>query len=133
MNSRKITSELTALIKQQSLQYDIIEDNLKKLKTEINKKRKEENYENVIQRLTTEMNDKGKRLVDISTQTGVSKWLTVLPITEFAFELSKQQFWDSIKLRYDWEISNLPTSCPCGSKYDIQHSVSCKKGGFISI
>ena len=79
------------------------------------------------------MNDKGKRLVDISTQTGVSKWLTVLPITEFAFELSKQQFWDSIKLRYDWEISNLPTSCPCGSKYDIQHSVSCKKGGFISI
>ena len=133
MNSRKITSELTALIKQQSLQYGIIEDNLKKLKTEIKKKRKEENYENVIQRLTTEMNDKGKRLVDISTQTGVSNWLTVLSITEFAFELSKQQFWDSIKFRYDWEISNLPTSCPCGSKYDIQHSVSCKKGGFISI
>ena len=23
---------------------------------------------------------------------------------------------------------NLPTSCPCGSKFDIQHSLSCKKG-----
>ena len=28
---------------------------------------------------------------------------------------------------------NLPTSCPCSSKFDIQHSVSYKKGGFICI
>ena len=28
---------------------------------------------------------------------------------------------------------NLPTSCPCGSKFDIHHSMSCKKGGFIYI
>ena len=35
MKSSRITSQLTALIKLQSLQYDIIEDNLKKLKTEI--------------------------------------------------------------------------------------------------
>ena len=49
------------------------------------------------------MNDKEKRLVDISTLTGVSNWLTVLPITEFGFELSKQQFWDSIRLPYGWE------------------------------
>ena len=38
------------------------------------------------------MNDKEKRLVDISTLTAVSNWLTVLPITEFEFELSKHQF-----------------------------------------
>ena len=49
------------------------------------------------------MNDKEKRLVDISTLTGVSNWLTVLPITEFGLELSKQQFWDSIRLRNSWE------------------------------
>ena len=69
--------------------YDVIEDNLKKLKTGT-KKSKEENYKNVIKRLTTEMNGKEKRLVDISTQTGVSNRLIVLPITEFGFELSKQ-------------------------------------------
>ena len=28
---------------------------------------------------------------------------------------------------------NLPTSCPCGSKFDIQHSMSYKKFGFICI
>ena len=49
------------------------------------------------------MNHKEKCLVDISTSSGVSYWLTVLPITEFGFELSKQPFWDSIRLRYGWE------------------------------
>ena len=55
----------------------------------------------------------------MSTQTGVSNCLTVLPITEFGFEFSKQQFWDLIKLRYGWEICNLPISCSCISKFDI--------------
>ena len=116
----------------ESLQYDIIEGKLKNLKTEI-KKSIGKNYRDVIERSTTEMNDKEKRLVDISILTGVSNWLTVLPITEFGFELSKQQFWDLIRLRCGWIISNLPTSCPCGSKFDIQHSMSCKKGAFTYI
>ena len=60
INSSKIKSELTALIKQQSLQYDTIKDSLQKFKTEI-KKSKEENYQNAIERLITEMNDKRKR------------------------------------------------------------------------
>ena len=28
---------------------------------------------------------------------------------------------------------NLSTSCPCGSKFDIHHSMICKKGSFIHI
>ena len=91
MNSSKITSELTA--------YDNMD---KKVNTEI-KNSIEEKYKNAIERLTTEMNDKEKRIADISTLTGVSNWLTVLPITEFGFEWSKQPFWDSIRLRYGWE------------------------------
>ena len=57
----------------------------------------------------------------------------MLPVTEHSFELSKQQFWDSFRLRYGWEIANLPTFCPCGSKFSIQHSMGCAKGGFVSI
>ena len=75
------------------------------------------------------MDEKEKRLVKISTEKGLSNWLTMLLITEHSFELSKQQFWDSVRLRYGWETANLP----CGSKFDIQHSISCKKGGFVSI
>ena len=49
------------------------------------------------------MNDKEKRLADISTLTGVSNWLTVLPVTEFGFELSKQQFSDLMGLQHSCE------------------------------
>ena len=56
-----------------------------------------------MKRLTIEINNKEKRLENISTLTGVSNWLTVLLITEFGLELSNQQFWDSIRLRYVWE------------------------------
>ena len=66
MNSTKITSELTTLIKQQSLQYDIHQDNLKKLKSKI-KKLREENYKNVTERITTEINDNEKRLLVVWT------------------------------------------------------------------
>ena len=66
MNSTKITSELTTLIKQQNLQYDIHQDNLKKLKSKINKPR-EENYKSVTERITREINDKEKRLLVVWT------------------------------------------------------------------
>ena len=52
----------------------------------------------------------------------------MLPIAEYSFELPKQNFWDSISLRYGWEISNLPAMYPYGSKFDIQYGMSCKKG-----
>ena len=74
-----------------------------------------------------------KRLIEISSEKSVSNWLTTLHLSEYGFELSKQQFWDAVRLRYGWNIPKLPTTCPCGSKFDIQHSMSCKKGGFISI
>ena len=72
------------------------------LKTEI-KGLKEGSYKNVIKRRTSEMNEKEKPLVDIPTQTEVSNRLTVILMTKFEFELSKEQFWDSIRLRNDWK------------------------------
>ena len=86
-----------------------------------------------MEHLKENMSKKSKRLLRLSTKKGVSNWLTMLSITKYRFELSKQQFWDSICLRYGWEISKLPTTCPCGSKFDVQQSMSCKKGGFITI
>ena len=117
-NSRKITSKLTPLIINQSNQYNINGRKVKQLKQDI-KQIKENNYKSCLQELIFQMNGKEKRLVKISTEKSVSNWLTMLPITEHGFELSKQQFLDSVSLRYDWEITNLPTFCPCGSKLGI--------------
>ena len=41
----------------------------------------EKKYENAIEKLTTEMNDKEKRYVDTSTLAVASNWLTLLSIT----------------------------------------------------
>ena len=131
-NSRRITTELTSLITVQQVEYTVDELAIKKMKLEI-KNEKENTYKNIMEHLKDNMSEKPKRLLQLSTEKGVSNWLTVLPIAEYGLELSKQQFWDSISLRYEWEISKLPTACPCGSKFDIQHSMNCKKGGFVTI
>ena len=86
-NSRKITSELTSLINQSS-QYNINERKAKQLKQDI-KRIKESNYQSCLQELIVQMNEKEKRLVKISIEKGVSNGITMLPITEHGFELSK--------------------------------------------
>ena len=79
------------------------------------------------------MNEKQTRLNDTNQEKGVSNWLTVLPLAQNGFTLNKEQFWDSIRIRYGWEIKNLPTTCVRGSKFTIDHSMSCKKGGFVTL
>ena len=29
--------------------------------------------------------------------------------------------------------ANIPTRCPCGEKFDTQHTMSCEKGGFVTL
>ena len=43
-----------------------------------------------------------------------SNWLTAIPIKEMNFNLNKREFRDAIKLRYDWEITDIPAICTCG-------------------
>ena len=64
---------------------------------------------------------------------GLPNWLTALPISDFGFKLSNQHFWDAIRLQCGWSIANLPKTCPCGSRFSVQHCMSCKKGSFVSI
>ena len=74
-------------------------------------------------------------LLDVSIDRGVSNWLTALPINDFGFELSKQQFWDPICWRYGWSIANLPTptTCPFTSRFSIHYCTNYKKEDFVSI
>ena len=54
-------------------------------KTEVKKSKEDKR---TIERITSEMNGKGKSLVDINSN-GVSNWLTVPPFAEFGLELPK--------------------------------------------
>ena len=79
------------------------------------------------------LNVKQKRLNEMTREKEVSNWLSAYPLKEYGFDLNKQQFWDGISTLYGWPLNNLPTKCACGSKYDFQHSMSCNKGGLVSI
>ena len=46
--------------------------------------------------------------------------------------LIKQEFRDSLRLRYNVPLSDLPSKCVCGEKYTVCHALSCKKGGFVA-
>ena len=46
--------------------------------------------------------------------------------------LNKSEFHDALRIRYGLRLDNLPSTCVCGTKFDIAHALQCKKGGFIS-
>ena len=77
------------------------------------------------------LNPATKRAVCQAKQKGASSWLTVLPIEEHGFKLTKNEFRDSILIRYNKELKGMPSKCPCGQKYDVRHAMNCKKGGFV--
>ncbi|XP_073253376.1 uncharacterized protein [Porites lutea] len=74
---------------------------------------------------------KTERAVEIATEKGASNWLTVIPIKEMNFNLSKREFRDAVKLRYDWEIADLPAMCTCGDLFTVDHAMVCRHGGLI--
>ena len=67
----------------------------------------------------------------MSVEKGVGAWLTALPIQSIGYALNKEDFRGSICLRYGWRVKDMPLYCACGSKNDINHSISCKTGGYV--
>ncbi|KAG0725970.1 hypothetical protein GWK47_037531 [Chionoecetes opilio] len=49
------------------------------------------------------------------------------------FNLNKQEFVDAVALRYGWPVEGLPNTCVCGSPNSADHTMTCKKGGFVCI
>ena len=58
-------------------------------------------------------------------------WLTSLPLKEMGFNLNKREFRDGFSLRYDWPITDIPSTCPCGEPFTIDNTMICMRGGFV--
>ena len=73
-----------------------------------------------------------RRAVELAREKGGSSTLTTFPISEhgFFFEV-KSDFHDHVHLRYCWPLANLPPTCPCGSRFTVDHAQICKLSGFI--
>ena len=78
---------------------------------------------------TTPTQTKSRRSkLEISREKEASLWLTTLPIKNEEFLIDKQLFWDLIKIRYGYQLTHLLNQYSCGSKFDLDHPMSCKKG-----
>ena len=56
----------------------------------------------------------------------------MLPLEDFGCHLNKQEFKDAVAIRYNWPIQRIPTTCVCGTSFDIDPAMICKKGGFVA-
>ena len=59
-------------------------------------------------------------------------WLSSVPHRINGTELSREEFWDNLCLRYGLMPRHTPATCNgCGKKFSIEHALSCPKGGLI--
>ena len=73
-----------------------------------------------------------KPVIEQTTDKGASSWLNALPLKNQDFDLNKEDFRDALRLRYGVSLENLLSMCACGERFNVNHALSCKKGGFVT-
>ena len=130
--SQRLTAPITDLIVQQDEELGDaleIQQHTKSLIRSDRKKQQKIAATNLKSLLPTNL----KRVSELASERGASNWLTVLPLKDHGFNLHKGAFRDALCLRYGWSLSNLPTKCPCGANFSVEHAQTCATGGFTII
>jgi hypothetical protein len=61
-------------------------------------------------------------------------WLTTMPDTVNATELTKEEFRDSLRIRHGLKPLHLPRTCGgCHQQFTVGHAMQCKLGGLIGL
>ena len=94
---------------------------------------KQETVTNIINHLKLTLSENQKTLLMLNQEKCASSWLTTMPLENKGYHLNKQTFQDLIRIRYGWALQRTPSNCECGSSFSLEHALSCKKGGFVSM
>ena len=73
-----------------------------------------------------------KRFMKQSQDKGASSWVNVIPLEDEGFNVSKEEFFDSLRIRYNLPLPLLPVTCVCGQPNNLTHALQCQKGGFVN-
>ena len=71
---------------------------------------------------------KTKRALELAQEKGSSVWLTVVPLQEQGFNLTKREFRDAVKLSYDWPFDDIPSVCAYEENFTVDNAMICKRG-----
>ena len=131
-NSRKINEMLTSKVREQNVIYEDITKSVNHAKSGVKEEKAERNQKLLNEIIETlGASEKGKAL-EAALEKGASSWLNALPLKNQGYSLDKESFRVAIFTRYGIPLKRLPSHCPCGGIYSVEHALNCKKGGFIS-
>ena len=119
-NSIKLTECLSTKIINQMRQYEPDEE-IQAIKNRIHAARVEQNKQK-LDVIRSHMNSEQLRTNDLNQETVASAWLTTLPLKQEGYALTKQLFWDRIRIRYGWQLSRTPEFCECGIRFSLQNA-----------
>ena len=74
-----------------------------------------------------------KRAVLQAKEKDASSYFTLISIEEHGFAFTKSEFRDAIRIWYKKQLQERPRKCPCGQKCDLNHTINCKRGGFVAM
>ena len=100
-------------------------------KCEVNAKRRAA-AKSRIERIDESLSPNLLQAVQQTRDKGASSWLNAILIEEHGLALNKQEFRDSLCLRYDLPLANLPSYCACRETFTVNQTLSCRKGGFVA-
>ena len=114
-------------------QHEYTADHDTKTAKNMIKQQRESKTKTKIKQLKNELNANQLHLMKLNQEQNASSWLTSLTFKEEGYIVNKQCFFDLIRTRYGWQLDRLPSKCECGSTFSIDHPLTCKKGGFVSL
>ena len=131
--SVKITEDLSNLILLQEQDLSLYNRQVTAEKIKTLKAAKEQYLSEKFNEIIPTVDDSLARCLRMNKEKGAGSWLTALPLKDHGFCLNKQEFRDAVSLRYGWKIANTPQFCGCGARNNINHTLICAKGGFVSM
>jgi hypothetical protein len=129
-NSEYVSAPLVRLVKRQEFELDPFDlsEQLKSLRSDVdkeNEKRSRDKLESIVKHAPAEL----RIALQACSEKGASSWVTAVPSYDHGTVLHKGEFTDAVYIRYGWTLLNLPTTCACGSSFNVQHALDCKLGG----
>ena len=120
-----LSKDLSMRIMKQEIQLSS-ETDVQNIKRKI-KNQKQKKHQAKLENIRSYLTEEQIRLNNLNQEHGSSSWLTTLPLSEEGYNLTKQVFWDLIRIRYGWRLTKLPAYCESSEKFNLQHTVLQEK------